>query len=312
MRIDPIYLAGPTAVGKSAVALELAERIGGEIIAVDSMQVYRGLDLGTAKPSREDRERVPHHLIDVAELAESFDAAKFAQLAAQAVAAVQGRGARPIFCGGTGFYFKAYLSGLGSAPRSDPALRQTLENTPLALLLEELRGSDPRAFATIDRQNPRRVIRAIEIIRLTGAPASAQKADWRSPDPENREPGKAKPVFIVLDRAPNDLTVRINERVDRMFALGIVAETERLLQCGLAQNKTAMQALGYRQVVEYLRGQCSLAEAILQVKMRTRHFAKRQGTWFRHHASGDWLRVQPADLPGRLAQRLAADYALMA
>ena len=165
-----MLLAGATATGKSAVALLLAERLGGEIISVDSMQVYRGLDIGTAKPAAEERRRVPHHLIDVVALSESFDAARFVRLAQASVREIQARGHLPILCGGTGLYFKAFLEGLGEAPPADPATRAALESTPPPLLLEELERRDAATFAKIDRKNPRRVIRALEVIRLTGKP----------------------------------------------------------------------------------------------------------------------------------------------
>jgi tRNA dimethylallyltransferase len=174
-----LLIVGPTAVGKSAVALALAEKTGGEIISVDSMQVYRGLDIGTAKPTAAERARVPHHLIDVVDLTEPFDAAKFVALAQKAVTEIQSRGHVPILCGGTGLYFKAFLEGLGDAPPANPALRAELEATPLAELSRELEHCDPVAFQTIDQQNPRRVIRAIEVIRLTGKPFSQQRAEWK-------------------------------------------------------------------------------------------------------------------------------------
>ena len=272
----PVFLAGPTAVGKSAVALALAELLGGEIISVDSMQVYRGLDIGTAKPSPAERARVPHHLLDVAELTESFDAAKFLRLAGAAVRDIQGRGRAPVFCGGTGLYFRAWLEGLGEAPPADPQVRAELEAMPLAELLAELERRDPETFARIDRQNPRRVVRALEVIRLTGRPFSTQRARW------NAEPGarKAGKVF-VLDRDPADLRARIEARVEAMFATGLVDETRRLLADGLERNPTAMQAIGYRQVAEHLRGERGLAETVALVKTRTWQFARRQGTWFR-------------------------------
>ena len=177
-RNAPIFLAGPTAVGKSEIALRLAETIGGEIISVDSMQVYRGLDLGTAKPTPAERARVAHHLIDVVGLTEAFDAARFVTLAGAAVEDIQSRGRVPVFCGGTGLYFKAFREGLGAAPPSDAALRAELEAAPLETLLGELRELDPVTYERIDRQNPRRVIRAVEVIRLTGRPFSAQRANW--------------------------------------------------------------------------------------------------------------------------------------
>jgi tRNA dimethylallyltransferase len=294
----PIFLAGPTAVGKSAVALALAEKVGGEVISVDSMQVYRGLDIGTAKPSSAERARVPHHLIDVAELTESFDAAKFVALANQAVAEIQTRGHVPIFCGGTGLYFKAFLEGLGEAPPSDEKLRAELEAAPLADLLRELAQRDPATFATVDRQNPRRVVRAVEVIRLTGKPFSTQRARWgEAPDEPTPQPngsrGRSPHQMVCLSRPAADLHVRINARVDEMFAAGLVEETRRLLERGLEQNKAAMQAIGYRQVVEHLRGERTLTETIELVKIKTRQFAKRQLKWFRKHAKAQWIELMP-------------------
>jgi len=287
-QLSPVFLAGPTAVGKSEVALALAEKTGGEIISVDSMQVYRGLDIGTAKPSAEERKRIPHHLIDVVDLREPFDAAKFVELARQAVVEIRARGRVPIFCGGTGLYFKAFLEGLGKAPASDEILRAVLRAAPLAELLRELEQSDPVTFETIDRQNPRRVIRAVEVTRLTGKPFSKQRADWRS----KVQSPKSKVIF-GLTREPNDLHARISIRVDEMFRRGLVDETRRLLDGGLVQNQTAMQAIGYRQVVEYLRGERALPETIELVKSKTRQFAKRQMTWFRRQLNPEWLPLTP-------------------
>jgi tRNA dimethylallyltransferase len=296
----PVFLAGPTAAGKSAVALELAGRCGGEIISVDSMQVYRGLDIGTGKPTPEEQKRVPHHLIDVAGLDESFDAARFFALANAAVAGIRARGRVPIFCGGTGFYFKAFLEGLGAAPPSDPKIRAELQSTPLAILLTELEQRDPATFQRVDRQNPRRVVRALEVIRITGRPFSEQRADWQAG--RCAVPGH----FIGLTRPAGELNDRIRLRVDEMFARGLVAETEALLQRGLAQNITALQALGYRQVVEHLRGERPLAETIELVKIRTRQFAKRQLTWFRRQMRLDWITLEghkPAEVATQILSK---------
>ena len=294
-----ILIAGPTAVGKSAVALALADRIGGEIISVDSMQVYRRLDTGTAKPSAQERQRVPHHLIDVVDVNEPFDAARFSKLAQAAVADIQQRGGVPILCGGTGLYFKAFLEGLGEAPSANAALRAELEAMPLPELLRELEKNDPLTFAKIDRQNPRRVVRALEVIRLTGRPFSAQRSRWNSELPApNAEP------FIGLTRSSDDLRARIDARVDAMFARGLAQETEQLLKRGLAENKTAMQAIGYRQVVEYLRHEHSLEETIALVKQRTRQFAKRQMTWFRRQFRLEWLNCAPQASPESVADKL--------
>jgi tRNA dimethylallyltransferase len=284
----PVFLAGPTAVGKSEIALLLAEKIGGEIISVDSMQVYRGLDIGTAKPSAVERARVRHHLIDVVELSDSFDAAQFVRLANAAVAEIQSRGHVPIFCGGTGLYFKAFLEGLGEAPPADEVLRAQLEATAMPELLAELAEKDPVTYEKIDRDNPRRIIRAIEVIRLTGKRFSEQRAEWKSTvhSPQST-------VIFGFARDVTDLRARIDARVDAMFARGLVEETRQLLEHGLAQNKTAMQALGYRQAMEHLRGEHSLPETIELVKIKTRQFAKRQMTWFRRHGNCEWVELKP-------------------
>lgn len=296
----PVLLAGPTASGKSAVALALAEQVGGEIVSVDSMQVYRGLDVGTAKPSAEERARIPHHLIDVAELNESFTAARFVALAGETIAAIQARGRLPVLCGGTGFYFSAWLNGLGSAPPPDPALRAELEALPLAALLDELARRDVATFEEIDLQNRRRVVRAVEVIRLTGRPFSQQRAAW--PD---RAPALAGRSF-GLSRGRDDLIRRINGRVDRMFVDGLIEETRGLLARGLEGNRTALQAIGYRQVVEHLRGDRSRLETVELVKIRTRQFAKRQATWFQGQLDLAWLEVEPSESPADTAAKLAA------
>ncbi|HXD00168.1 MAG TPA: tRNA (adenosine(37)-N6)-dimethylallyltransferase MiaA [Verrucomicrobiae bacterium] len=296
-----ICLAGATATGKSAVALALAERLGGEIISVDSMQVYRGLDIGTAKPGQDERRRVPHHLIDVAALDETFDAARFARLAQEAVREIHTCGRVPILCGGTGLYFKAFLEGLGDAPPADAVLRAELKAAPMAELLRELEERDPVAFEKIDRQNPRRVIRALEVIRLTGKPFSSQRADWAaSPSTLNPQPS----TFIGITRETADLHARINARVDLMFRRGLVEEVRELLKRGLAENRTAMQAIGYRQVVEHLRGERKLPETIELVKIRTRQFAKRQMTWFRRQTQLNWLAITPEETAESVATRI--------
>ncbi|HEV2327990.1 MAG TPA: tRNA (adenosine(37)-N6)-dimethylallyltransferase MiaA [Verrucomicrobiae bacterium] len=294
-----VFLAGPTAVGKSEIALALAAKFGGEIISVDSMQVYRGLDIGTAKPDAETQRKIPHHLIDVCDLTETFDAGEFVQLANQAVAEIRPRNKIPIFCGGTGLYFKAFLDGLGDAPQADPQLRAELEATPLAPLLEELRKNDPEAYAKIDLKNRRRVIRAVEVIRTTGKPLAASRADW-----ENKQDAKG-PALILCVRSSGDLRHRIDSRVDFMFQRGLVDETRELLKHGLSENRTAMQAIGYRQVVDHLRGERNLAETIELVKIRTRQFAKRQLTWFRRHAQCKKVELKPEETVKEILERLS-------
>lgn len=300
-----MFLTGPTASGKSAVALELARRLDGEIISVDSMQVYRGLDIGTAKPGSADRELVPHHLIDIIDLGDSFDAARFVERAREAVREIQERNRAPIFCGGTGLYLKAYLEGLGWAPPSDPALRKELEEARLADLLDELRNKDPVTFDRIDRQNSRRVIRAVEVLRLTGRPFSEQQALWNRPAAENVTQSSNLPAALIIGlvRQPADLRQRIDLRVESMFRAGLVNETQHLLAAGLGENRTALQAIGYRQVVEHLRGQRSLRETIELVKTKTRQYAKRQLTWLRHQLPVVWLPVENSETPDLIAER---------
>jgi tRNA dimethylallyltransferase len=314
MRPSPpsiLLLAGPTAVGKSEIALCLARQLDGEIISVDSMQVYRGLDVGTAKASPGERRLVPHHLIDVVGLGERFDAARFASLARAAIAEIHSRGRLPILSGGTGLYFKALLEGLGVAPAADPLLRAELAATPLPELLRELELRDRPAFEKIDRQNPRRVVRALEVIRLTGRPFSGQRAAWVGQSSNSDGAPPTGQVFFALARQPADLHARINARVDAMFRNGLVAETARLLELGLAENPTAMQAIGYRQVVEHLQGRRSLEDTVELVKLRTRQFAKRQMTWFRRQARPVWLQLAPQDAAATAAGRIRESFESM-
>lgn len=296
--MTPILLAGPTAVGKSAVALELARRLNGEIISVDSMQVYRGLDVGTAKPSLEERQEIPHHLIDVIGLEEAFDAARFVAHAHRLVGQIQERGHLPILCGGTGLYFNAWLNGLGAAPAPDPELRTQLEALPLAELLDELARKDLATFDQIDIENRRRVVRAVEVIRLTGKPFSSQRAHW--PD---RAPALAGRSFGLRRDRP-DQHQRIADRVETMFRAGLIDETRRLASEGLTTNRTAQQAIGYRQVLEFLAGERGRLETIDLVKSRTRQLAKRQFTWFENQLDLDWIDVGSKESPGKTADQL--------
>jgi len=297
-----VALVGPTATGKSELAMLLAEQLNGEIISVDSMQVYRGMDIGTAKPSALDRARVPHHLIDVIDLKTEFSVAQFVGLAQQAIQEIRNRGRVPVLCGGTGLYFKALFHGLGQAPPGNASVRADLEKVPLPELLAELASCDPLTYQRIDRQNPRRVIRAVEVIRVTGKAYSLQRADW------SLQPEKAHEVVIFgIMRNPADLQRRIDTRVDAMFSHGLVLETKQLLDAGLANNPTAFQALGYRQVADYLREVRSLVDTIALVKIRTRQFAKRQMTWFRRQLPVRWLKTETADSPANVIAQLSAD-----
>ena len=298
----PILLAGPTGVGKTAVAIALAMELGGEVVSVDSMQVYRELDIGTAKPALEERQGIPHHLIDVVDLDQTFDAARFVSEAGPCLAEIADRDRLPILCGGTGLYFNAWLSGLGASPAPDAQLRSELEALPLPELLDELARKDPVTFDAIDIENRRRVVRAVEVIRLTGKPFSSQRARW--PD---RAPTLAGRSF-GLRRSREDLHGRIRRRVETMFRAGLIEETRQLLNRGLATNRTARQAIGYRQVIEHLEGQRGRLETIELVQTRTRQFSKRQHTWFENQLDLEWLEVTESESPtvtaGRIARRL--------
>ena len=277
-----IYLTGATASGKSALAMHLAKRLGGEIISVDSMQVYCGLNIGTAKPSAEEQAEVPHHLIDVAQLSEAFDAAQFVRLAKSASESISSRGRIPIFCGGTGLYFRALMEGLGNSPPSDELLRDELSLLPFESLVAELKIKDPKAAKQIDLKNPRRVLRAVEVIRLTGRPYSEQRIGW---DKLKRAPEN----LFCINREVDVLNQRIHKRVDEMFSLGLIEETQILIKRGLRDNRNACQALGYRQVLDLLDGELSLESVIDKVKIKTRQFAKRQRSWFRNQMQCDLL-----------------------
>jgi len=286
----PIFIAGPTASGKSAVAMEVAKKKGGEIISVDSMQVYCGLDIGTAKPTTEEKAAVTHHLVDAIQIDEAFDASKFVEFTKATIKKI----AQPIFCGGTGLYFQAWQQGLGASPGGEPKLRSELEGLETEALLQELQRKDPETHAKIDRRNRRRIVRAVEVIRLTQKPFSEQRAEWSGKAPEN---------FFVLAREREDLRKRINVRVDAMFKTGLVAETCSL-RSALEANAVARQALGYRQVIEHLQGERDLPDTVARVKSRTWQFARRQMTWFRNMDGTRTLNVSPDEVSTITAQRI--------
>ncbi len=299
-----LCIAGPTAVGKSATALRLAEELNGEIVSFDSMQVYEGIHIGVAKPSEEELQRVPHHLVGFVPLTQKFSVADFVSAAKKVVQEIQSNNRLPILCGGTGLYFRAFFEGLGEAPPSDPSLRQTLESKPLEELVAELKTVDPVTCENIDLQNPRRVIRALEVCLLTGKPFSQQRAAWeRERGAENgsdngtanhQTQNPSQPQIFTLTRNRDDLRERIERRVDQMIEAGLVEETRQLM------NKykddwalTAMQAIGYRQIIQCLKGTTTLEAAIQDIKTRTWQFAKRQKTWFRNQMPTTWIELEP-------------------
>ncbi len=276
---DCWYLTGPTASGKTAVGLELARRLGAEIVSLDSMAIYRGMDIGTAKPTAAERQAVPHHLLDVVEPHEEYSLAQYVD-AAQAVAeAIAARGRVPLFVGGTPLYLKALLRGIFSGPPADWPLRRRLQEVGrqqgAEALHARLAAVDPLSAGRLHPRDQRRVIRALEVWEQTGQSISQLQQQF-----ELARPAAACRVF-VLDWPRAELVRRIDERVEAMFAAGLVDEVRALVAGPHPPGRTASQAVGYRELIAHLAGELNLSEAKELVKLRTRQFAKRQGTWFR-------------------------------
>jgi tRNA dimethylallyltransferase len=286
---DPFHsarvLTGPTGSGKTELALELAERQGAEIVAMDSMTVYRGMDIATAKPTLEQRRRVPHHLIDVLEPWESASVAWWLDRAAACCRDIEARGRRVLLVGGTPLYLKSLLRGLFDGPPGDPVLRARLireaENEGRPALHARLAHVDPAAAARLHPNDLRRVVRALEVWELTGRPISAWQTQWPEPKCERRA---SADQVLCLDLPRTELYARIDARVRRMFQDGLVDEVRRLRTLGRPVSPEASQALGYKEVLDYLDGRARLEETVTRVQTRSRNFAKRQLTWFRHLA----------------------------
>jgi len=267
----PVLISGPTGVGKTDFAVALAQRVGGEIICGDAFQLYRGLPILTAQPSEQQSRGIPHHLFGSIDPAESCDVARWLALAKDVVQTISSRGSTPILVGGTGLYLKAFTHGLDPAPPSDPRLREELTALPLAQLQERLREADAEAYKEIELQNPRRVIRALEIVLLSGQPLSAFRSRWK---------GKGIPhVGIFLSRDREQLRERIASNVRSQFAAGLVEEV-RAARAGKI-SPTASRAIGFREVVALLDGQLSEQECLERIVVSTQQYAKRQLTWFR-------------------------------
>jgi tRNA dimethylallyltransferase len=281
---NALILTGPTGSGKTEIAVELAERLGAEIISMDSMAVYRGMDIGTAKPGPELRRRVPHHLLDVLDPWESGSVAWWLQQAATYAEDIQRRGRRVLFAGGTPMYLKALLRGLFDGPPADLELRERLlREADMAggrVLHERLSQVDPAAAARLHPNDRRRIIRALEVWHLTGKPLSSWQKEWSRARDCADPAGMARVLCLELPRS--ELYARIDARVEHMIAAGLVEEVRALRRLPHPISRAARQALGYKELFAHLDGQGSLDQAVVQIKTRSRNFAKRQLTWFRH------------------------------
>ena len=282
-----LCLLGPTAVGKTEIAIELAQRLDAEIISVDSRQIYRQMDIGTAKPTLEERQAARHHLIDCVDISQPFSVADYQSLVDTAIADIQNRGKQVLLVGGAGLYFRAIVDGLFEGPGADPALREQLEQEAaqhsVEVLHERLRVCDPASADRIHPNNIVRVIRALEVYELTGTPVSELQQQWH--------PEKQRYPFIAFCLTiPRALLYRrIEQRVDIMLANGLIAEVETLLAAGYTRDTVALQSFGYRELIAYLDGNCTYMEAVSQLKQNTRRFAKRQLTWFRKDTRLEWI-----------------------
>ena len=293
-----IVIVGPTASGKSRVAIELAERFDGEIINADSMQVYRYMDIGTAKPSKEDRERIRHHLIDIRNPGEDFDAAQFRDEASKTVEDIVSRGYLPIVAGGTGLYLKALTQGLFEVPKVDKELRERLrkevEDSGTPALYKKLAEVDPVAAEKIGPHNVHRIIRALEVFYLTGIPIS------RLQEGHAFSERLYDYLKIGLSVERETLYRKIDDRVDNMIKEGLVEEVSRIIEMGYRPESKAMLALGYSQICNCLEGKYSLEEAVSLIKRGTRHYAKRQMTWFRRDDEITWFNTKEEDCLERI------------
>ena len=280
-----VVIAGATATGKSAISVELAQRIDAEVINADSMQVYRGMDIGTAKISISERQLIPHYMLDVLDVSQDSTVAWFQVEARNRIDEIHSRGKSVVIVGGTGLYIKSVIDEL-NFPDTDPMVRHTLnkeaEEQGIDAMFARLEKLDPAAAIAIDRANLRRIIRALEVIEITGKPFTANL-----PRQESIRYPNASQFGLVMDR--EQLSERIDQRVNQMFENGLVAEVQRLVAAGLLQGRTAQRALGYSQVLAHLKGEVSLDAAIEETKRATRQYARRQETWFSRDSRIKWI-----------------------
>jgi tRNA dimethylallyltransferase len=300
MSVPPVIaIVGPTATGKTALGVDLARRLGGEVVNADSMQLYRGMDIGTAKPTEAERGGVPHHLLDLWHVRQPASVVEYAGTARAVIDRLRGAGVPPLLVGGSGLYVRAVLDDL-EFPGTDPQVRARLEGDLAAdgpaALHARLAAVDPEAAAAILPSNGRRIVRALEVVELTGGPFRA-----RLPAPRPHYPA----VVVGLDREPAELDERIAVRVDRMWAAGFVDEVAALAADGLREGPTASRALGYAQVLAHFAGELTAEEARARTVTTTRRFVRRQRSWFRRDSALRWFDAARPDLVGEVAAALA-------
>ena len=284
-----ICIAGPTASGKTSLAVALAHKLDAEVISCDSMQIYRGMDIGTAKPTREEMEGIVHHMLDICDPREDFSVSRYCEMADPILQDILARGKTAIIAGGTGLYMDALIRGNTFAPCPSTGMREKLEQEAdrigMEAMLEKLRSIDPETGARLHPADRKRVIRALEVYYETGQTMTAHNLQTQSVPP------KYQPVFFALedeDRA--QLYQRIDRRVDLMLEMGLLEEIRGLLEQGIPEKSTAMQAIGYKEFVDALQGRCPVKTAADLVKQASRRYAKRQLTWFRRNPAAIWLR----------------------
>jgi tRNA dimethylallyltransferase len=296
------FIMGCTASGKGALGRELAARVGGQIISVDSMKVYRGMDIGTAKPSPHIRGQIPHWCVDIVDPWDKFSVAQYVEHADRAVSAIRQAGAIPLAVGGTSLYIKALWEGLFDAPSPDPQIRQRLlarsAGEGLAALHAELAQADPQAAARIHANDEKRIVRALEVYLATGKPISQLQRQWGAGD------GRYDCVFIGLRREKADLSRRVNLRVKRMVDAGLRDEVAALLAEARGISDQAAQAVGYAEMIRHLHGELTLDEAIEQIKINTRRLAKKQRTWQRRFPNITWFDLAADATAAQLADEV--------
>lgn len=278
-----IAILGPTASGKSSLAMEIAQRAGGEILSLDSMQVYRGMNIGTAKPTADEQARVKHHLIDVVDASEPFTVARFVEMADAVIEDARQRGVVLIAAGGTPLYYKSLFEGLFEGPTADESIRSRLRQLSGEVLHERLKQVDPAAAERIHPNDQKRLIRALEVFEITGKPISSLQTAWSSGQMRH----EARWFGLNWDREA--LNQRINARVKQMMAAGWLDETRRLLAQHGQLSPTAAEATGYAELIAHLQGRLSLDDAVEQIKIATRQLARRQMKWMRRFPNVTWL-----------------------